>query len=161
MKNRVLVPIIALSLLPGFSAFAHDGDHEHITGPNGGRMLHAVEPHLEFLVLEGGKVKISAIGDGDKAIPIADQSVKLTGGNRTNPTRMTFAKVGDALVSNETLPDLKSFPVVLQIKSGSGKSVLEKFQLNLADCPTCDFLEYACSCDHDHDHDHKDEKKKS
>ena len=37
--------------------------------------------------------------------------------------------------------------------------VREKFNLNLADCPTCDFKEYACVCEHAHeedDHDHEE-----
>ena len=50
-----------------------------------------------------------------------------------------------------------NLPVIVQIKSKpDAKTVIEKFTLNLSDCPGCDYLEYACTCDHgDHEgHDH-------
>lgn len=143
-----------------------DHDHDHTeAGPNGGRVLHAVEPHLEFFVTDDRKVQIAALGEDGKAIPIAEQSVRVTGGDRSNPTRMSFAKKGDVLVSDIAFPEGNDFPVVVQIKTApDAESAMEKFNLNLADCPTCDYLEYACICDHsgdheghDHDHDHKDE----
>ena len=44
------------------------------------------------------------------------------------------------------------------------ETVREKFNVNLKDCPTCDYRQYACICghgegDHDDHDDHKDEKK--
>jgi hypothetical protein len=40
------------------------------------------------------------------------------------------------------------------------KAPVIKFNVNMEDCPTCDFLEYACICDHDHDdQDHGEEEK--
>jgi hypothetical protein len=145
----------------------HDHDHDHDkveAGPNGGRVLHAVEPHLEFFVTEDRKVQITALGEDGKAIPISEQSVRVTGGDRSNPTRMSFEKDGDVLVSDIAFPEGNDFPVVVQIKtSPDAESAMAKFNLNLADCPTCDYLEYACTCDHsgdheghDHDHDHKE-----
>lgn len=170
MKSLVS-SLLIISLFVGLNAFAHeDHDHEKVTGPNGGRLLFGVDPHLEFLVLEDRTVKISAFDHHNKAASIDGFTVKLTGGSRLSPTRLSFEKSGNALVSNGKLPDKESFPVVIQIKSANGgKSVLEKFQLNLEECPTCDYLEYACSCDHHHDHDHdhghghdhKHDKKKS
>tara|TARA_R110002096_G_scaffold16106_33_gene55241 strand:+ start:10012 stop:10533 length:522 start_codon:yes stop_codon:yes gene_type:complete len=168
MKS-LFTSLVTIFLAFSFNALAdekgghdHDHDHEHekITGPNGGRLFFSVEPHLEFLVLKDRTVKISAFDHDHKAASIDGFSVKLTGGSRTSPTRLSFEKSGDALVSNNTLPEGTSFPVVVQIKSeGSGKSVLEKFQLNLEDCPTCEYKEYACSCDHDHDHGHDHDHK--
>ena len=70
-------------------------------------------------------------------------------GDRTKPTKLAFAKDGDKLVSDKTIPEGKELPVVLQIRAKAGeKAVTEKFNLNLATCPTCEHLEYACSCDH-------------
>ena len=47
----------------------HDHDHDHIiAGPNGGRVLVGVEPHLEFFVTKDGKVQITAVNnDGQTA----------------------------------------------------------------------------------------------
>tara|TARA_R110002096_G_scaffold428258_1_gene639693 strand:- start:26 stop:709 length:684 start_codon:yes stop_codon:yes gene_type:complete len=145
-----------------------DDDHDHaekIAGPNGGRVITDVEPHLEFLVLDDRKVKITALDDDNKPATIAGQTVKLTGGDRSSPTRMTFVSQDGVLLSNEAFPEGNDFPVVLQIKSGDGKPVMAKFNLNFSDCPTCDFKEYACVCDHgdhdDHDgHDHSKDKAK-
>jgi hypothetical protein len=130
----------------------HDHDHDHIVaGPNGGRVLHAVEPHLEFFVTEERKVQISALSEDGKVIPIEAQSVKITAGDRSAPTTLTFAKVGDSLVSDVALPEGNDFPLVIQLKATpDAKSVIEKFNLNLEQCPTCKHREYACTCDHAH-----------
>lgn len=140
----------------------HEG-HNHSgvkAGPNGGRVLEEVEPNLEFLVTEDRRVRITALNDEGKAVAIGEQSVRVTGGDRSNPTRMTFAKEGDVLVSDSAFPEGNDFPVVVQIKtSPDAENIMEKFNLNLVDCPTCEYLEYACTCDHsgDHEgHDHKD-----
>ncbi len=144
----------------------HDHDHDHekaIAGPNGGRVLTSVEPHLEFFVTEDRKVKVTAVDDEIKPIAMGDQSIRVTGGDRKNPTRLSFAKEGTVLVSDGAFPAGNDFPVVVQIKTGNGKPVMEKFNLNLVDCPTCDYKEYACTCDHHHEgdgHDHDEPKKK-
>ncbi len=155
--------VAALALTPGVQAddkHDHDHDHDHAkieAGPNGGRILNVVEPHLEFFVTKDRKVKITAVGENGKAIPIEKQVVKVTGGSRSNPTRMKFEKQGDVLVSDVAFPAGNDFPVVVQIKQKKvAKTVMAKFNLNLSDCPTCKYKEYACACDHGHDHkDHK------
>lgn len=137
----------------------HEG-HDHgahakkIAGPNGGRVLTGVEPHLEFFVTKDRKVKITAVDDHGKAIPLDKQSVTVTGGSRSNPTRMSFAKDGESLISDKAFPEGNMLPVVVQIKAKpDAKTVIEKFTLNLSDCPTCEHAEYACTCDHGgHDH---------
>lgn len=132
-------------------AHGEDGHtHDRIEdGPNGGRLLTSIEPHLEFFVTEDRKVRISSVTDDKQLQPIGDEEVSVIGGDRSNPTRMSFAKEGDVLVSNIAFPEGNDFPVVVQITSGD-EFVTEKFNLNLADCPTCDNLEYACTCDHAH-----------
>ena len=128
---------------------AEEGHEEAKAGPNGGKVIHEVEPHLEFFVTKDRKVQITALGEDGKAIPIAEQSVKVTGGDRANPTRMTLTKVGDVLVSDVAFPEGNDFPVVVQIKTTpEAKTVMEKFNLNLNDCPTCEYAEYACTCAH-------------
>ncbi len=125
-------------------------DHsKKIAGPHGGRIITTVEPHLEFFLTEDRKVKITAVDDAGKAIPLGDQSVTVTGGNRTNPTRLSFAKDGNSLISDKAFPEGDMLPVVVQIKtSPDAKTTIEKFNLNLNECPTCKHAEYACTCDH-------------
>ena len=143
------------SMLFASGAFAHD-DHARIAGPNGGRVITSVEPHLEFFVTEDKKVRITAVNcdKETKIVPIETQSVAVIAGKRLSPTRLAFEKEGDTLVSTGALPKGMNLPVVVQIKpDADSKTVLEKFQLNLEDCPTCDFKEYACTCDHAHSHE--------
>jgi hypothetical protein len=132
----------------------HDG-HDHgkhakkIAGPNGGRVLTGVEPHLEFFLTKDRKVKITAVDDDGKAVELGEQSVTVTGGSRSNPTRLTFTKDGNSLISDKAFPEGKMLPVIVQIKAKpDAKSVVERFVLNLSDCPGCKYLEYACTCDH-------------
>lgn len=136
--------------------------HPELAGPNGGRVIASVEPHLEFLVTEDREVEIRSLDDSHTVQPLAEQSVTVLGGDRSNPTRMTFAKVDDVLVSDVAFPEGNDFPVVVQITPApEADKVVSKFNLNLSDCPTCDFREYACICEHathsegdGHNHDH-------
>ncbi len=143
-----------------------DHDHEHeekIVGPNGGRVVTATEPHFEFLVLDDRKLKITFLSEEGEAIAPGKATVTAVGGERAKPTTFAFAEAGGALVSDAALPEGDMVPLVLQVKlTPDAKTVTEKFTVNLNDCPTCEYKEYACICDHDHDHDHdhKKEKKK-
>lgn len=142
---------------------AEEGHEEAKAGPNGGKVIHEVEPHLEFFVTKDRKVQITALDKDGKAVPIGEQSVSIIAGDRSNPTRMAFAKEGEVLVSDKAFPEGNDFPVVVQIKATpDAKTVMEKFNLNLNDCPTCKYKEYACTCAHGeeekdghegHDHD--------
>jgi hypothetical protein len=148
---------------------AHDGHehdehaehdhHEKQAGPNGGRVITSVEPHLEFFVTEERFVQITFLNDANEVVTPEDQSVSLIGGDRQNPIRLRFVKKGQELVSTEPLPEGNNLPIILSIKRDkASKTVREKFNLNLSDCPTCDYKEYACVCDHGGDghegHDH-------
>jgi hypothetical protein len=133
----------------------HDGDdhgHEHdtiIAGPNGGRVITSFEPHAEFFVTESSKVQITFVDDEIKAIAPGSQEVTVIAGDRSNPTILTFTKIGGALVSGQALPDGDDFPVVVMLKADAmSKAVTEKFTLDLTQCPSCDYLEYACTCAH-------------
>ena len=49
---------VAIAAVSTFSAVAED-EHDHekkIAGPNGGRIITSVEPHVEFLVTKDSKV---------------------------------------------------------------------------------------------------------
>ena len=141
----------------------HDDHHgeelERIVAPNGGRVIYSVEPHLEFYLQDDRTVKITFLDDEGNAVAPGNQSISLIGGDRANPTQLSFAQSGSSLVSNKALPEGANLPIILNIKAApSSKTVREKFNLNLSDCPTCDYKEYACTCDHDEDdhegHDH-------
>lgn len=127
----------------------HKHDHAAKAGPTGGRLITAVEPHVEFFVTKAKKVEIRFVDDDNKVVLPADQTVKVTLGERSKPTKLTFTKEGDKLVSDQTVPEGNEHPTVVQIKTDAkAKSITEKFNLNLSKCPTCEFAEYACTCEH-------------
>ncbi|MDG2125501.1 MAG: hypothetical protein P8J87_17485 [Verrucomicrobiales bacterium] len=137
----------------------HDHDaagHDHekiVAGPNGGRILHEVEPHAEFFVTAERKIQITFVDNSLKPIAAAAQTVSVMAGDRSSPTSLAFAPSGTALLSDGTLPQGNDFPVVVSFKTTpDADTVRAKFNLNLEDCPTCDYKEYACTCDHSHDH---------
>ena len=118
-------------------------------GPNGGRILKKGEPHTEFLVTADKKVRITFLNAEDKPVAQEKAEITLTGGDRANPTKLTFTKDGDSYLSDKPLPEGNNVPVVIQIKAtADGKTVTEKFGVNLATCGECKHPEYACTCDH-------------
>ncbi|CAA6676717.1 MULTISPECIES: hypothetical protein [unclassified Lentimonas] len=154
-----LVAVNSASAGTGHDHGAHAG-HDHdahtevahtdeVKMPNGGRLVTSVEPHLEFYVTPERFVQITFIGHDGKVVPVAEQKVSAIGGDRSSPTKVVFVKKGDVLISKAALPDVNNMPMVLQVKTApDAKTVREKFNLNLSDCPTCSFKEYACACGH-------------
>ncbi len=154
MKTNALNLLVALAVsalaLPAFA----EGDHGHAhkkkeSGPNGGRVLTAVEPHLEFLVTKDRKVQITALAKDLKPAALSGQVISVTAGERSNPVKLEFKEEGGKLVSTNTLPEGDGFPVSVSIKAdGNAKAVYEKFNLHLSKCPECEKPEYACVCEH-------------
>lgn len=160
--NHILPAALLFLAVPAYAQDDHKG-HDHvthketdshghakkITGPNGGRILTKVEPHLEFFVAEDRTVKITAVDAEGRPVAMAEQTVSIIAGDRANPTRMSFTKDGESLVSDTAFPEGNDLPVVIQIKvTPDAKTVIEKFNLNLNNCPTCSNKEYACTCEH-------------
>lgn len=147
-------PIIAIASIISTLAFASAGE---IKAPNNGRIIESVTPHAELLITPEKKVEIRFLDDAGKVIAPAEQVVTIIMGDRSAPTRLAFAKEGDKLVSDKTIPEGKSLPLVLQIRAKAGeKATTEKFNLNLANCPECSHPEYACTCDHSGAHEGHD-----
>lgn len=136
------------------SAHSHGDGHGHshdggkkAAGPNGGRVIHSVEPHAEFFVNKDRKVQITFLDDEGKAVAPAGQTVTLTTGSRANPLRLAFVEKDGVLLSDAALPEGNNFPIVLQFRSVGAKPVTERFTANLSQCPTCAYAEYACICE--------------
>ena len=148
--HRILLRLVAL-LAVGLAAVtlqAHDSKKK-VAGPNGGRIIAALEPRAEFFVLPDRKVQITFLDKAGKAVPPAEQVVTVTAGERLSPTTLTFAKSGNTLVSNAALPKGDDVPAVVQIKSNaSAKAVTDKFTVDLSKCGECKLSEYACICAH-------------
>jgi DTW domain-containing protein YfiP len=143
MKTRIATIAAFIASL----AFASAA--EKIKAPNGGRIIGTVTPNAEFLITKDNKVEIRFLDASGKVIAPEAQTVSMVMGDRSAPTKLVFTKDGDKLVSDKVVPEGKELPVVLQIKSTpDAKAVTTKFNLNMATCPECKLIEYACICDH-------------
>lgn len=112
-------------------------------------MIVSVEPHVEFFVTEDRKVRLTVLDEGLKPVAVSGQSATVIAGDRSAPTKLSFAPDGTTLLSDGVLPEGNDFPTVVQLKMApDAEPVIEKFNLNLAECPTCEYREYACTCEH-------------
>ncbi len=170
MKKLLILPILALPFALADEKPPHDHDkdhseehaeHEHeIKAPNGGRILHEIVPHVEFFITKDRKVQITFVDDEGKAMK-DEATLRAIGGKRKAPTKFTFTKTKHGFLSDEKLPEGMKVPILLMFKDSEGKKMPTiKFNVDLNNCPTCEFLEYACTCDHgDHEgHDHGDDE---
>lgn len=98
------------------------------------------------------KVEIRFVNDNKKIVAPATQVISVTLGERAKPTKLTFTKDGDRLVSDKAVPAGNDYPTVVEIKTDAkAKAVNEKIDLNMDKCPTCSNLEHACTCGHGSD----------
>jgi hypothetical protein len=152
MKKLTTATLLALAVAFSVNAAEekkHDHDHEIKAGPTGGKLITEVEPHVEFFVNKDNKVEIRFIDDDMKVVAPGEQVISVTLGDRSAPTKLTFTKEGNMLISDKTIPEGENLPTVVQIKTtADAKAVTEKFNLNLEQCPTCKNKEYACTCAH-------------
>jgi hypothetical protein len=136
-------------------------EHEHATHghekaeliktPNGGRLIQILDSYVEFWVTSDRFVQITFMDTSGQIVPATDQEVALIGGDRAAPTVLEFVKKGYVLLSNAPLPEMKSMPIILQLKisvESERKTIRERFHLNMNNCPSCEYLEYACICVH-------------
>ncbi|MEJ6571737.1 MAG: hypothetical protein QNL01_16300 [Akkermansiaceae bacterium] len=138
---------------------AHGEDHaghdhaKKVAGPNGGKVIITVEPHAELFVTADRKLRITFLGEDNKGIAVAAQSVSVVCGDRSKPTMLTLVKEadGNSLLSTAALPAGNNFPTIVTLKTTpEAAPVRDRFILNLNDCPTCKYKEYACTCSHSH-----------
>lgn len=146
--KTVLLRLLAITALAITATVA--SAHEKVAaGPNKGRLLTIVEPHAEFFVTADRKVQITFVGEDGKPVAPADQVVTVTAGDRSAPTKLTFTKTGNVLLSDAALPAGNDFPTVVQIKiTPASKPVYARFNLNMSICGECKNAEYACVCEH-------------
>lgn len=151
MKTKPIILRLFIAVVLGLAVTTLQAQNEKkkVAGPNGGRVVTGLEPRAEFLVMGDRKVKITFLGKDGKPVAPAEQVVTVTSGDRAAPTQLTFTKSGNALVSNVALPAGDELPTVVQIKpTPSGKTVIDRFTLDLSKCGECKLAEYACICAH-------------
>lgn len=134
-----------------------DGDghgHSHaqkIAGPLGGRVLTKISPHAEFFVTKDQKIKITFLNEDNQPIALGVRSAKIQMGKRNAPTTLELSPSADqmSLLSSSSIPEGNMIDTYVTFKmSPDAKPIRESFILNLSECSSCDYLEYACTCDH-------------
>ncbi len=150
MKSIALKLLAALALaVPAFAAEKEPKHEKKEPGPNGGRVITSVEPHLEFLVTADRKVQITALTDDLKPAKLSGQVIAVTAGDRSKPTKLEFTEEAGKLVSSNALPEGGDYPVSVSIKADAkAKATYEKFNMDFSKCPECKLQEYACTCAH-------------
>lgn len=150
--SLLIVGANVVSAQDGHSEHDHaQSESEHLeakAGPNGGRIIYELEPHLEFFVKADRTIQISALNEKGEAIPVENLSAQLVGGSRAKPVLMKFVKKGPILISDKALPEMAITPVVLTFSNAESERVRVKFNVNLSECGSCDYKEYACICGH-------------
>ena len=140
---------IMLSIPSVCLASGGDSHEKKEAGPNGGRLITSVEPHVEFFVTEDKKVQISFVDVKGNVVAPVEQIVEVTTGERRAPVKLTFEKKDSVWLSEQTLPEGDRLPTVVQIRqTPDSKTVVERFNLDLAHCSECNLKEYACTCAH-------------
>lgn len=139
------------------------GDHGHapqVLGPHGGRVLTEFGVPAELLVREDRFVQIAFLNDENEIVEPGEPTITAHCGDRSDPTRLAFAREGEVFLSDQPLPNGTIIPMVLQVAmKPDAEKATARVSLDLTQCPTCDHLEYACACDHGHGghgHDHGD-----
>lgn len=147
MKTKLkLTTTLIIALFASPLALA-DGDHkhnehheheEHITkGPNGGHVVESKAGFsIEVTVDKERKARIVFLDKDNKVVALAEQSITGIAGERSAPTKLSFAKGKDAdanvLMADKALPAGDHVPVILMIKtSPDAKAVTERFELHL------------------------------
>lgn len=151
-KILVCLSLLGMALLNS-QVLRADKDHgahaKNVGGPNGGRIISNVDPHCEFLLRDDNKIEIRFLDENNAVVKPGIQVVTLIGGDRSAPTQLTFAEESGVLVSNEAFPKGNSLPVILEIKESPDSPIKRnRFLLNLVNCGSCDYQEYACVCGH-------------
>ncbi len=149
MKIQTIALALLTSLCLGLTAvpvYAQTSEAKS-AGPNGGRILKNTDPRAEFFITSDRKVQITFLNDQGQAVAPTGQTVVVTAGNRSAPTRLTFAPFGNALLSDGMLPAGNRVPTVVQIIPAGSQTTTAKLNVNLAICPGCQLAEYACICE--------------
>lgn len=148
MKTKLKLTTAILALFASPLAYAAD-DHDHgkeeqhkheenvNKGPNGGHVIESKAGFsIEVTVDKERKARVIFLNKENKAVALGEQSITGIAGERSAPTKLSFAKGKDAdanvLIAEKPLPAGAHIPIILTIKvSPDAKAVTERFELHL------------------------------
>jgi hypothetical protein len=140
MKTKLTT--LALSLIATL-AFGHGGVE---LGPNGGRLLEFSKNesmHGEVTV-KGGKFNIALFDKKMKPVPMTDQVLTATTGDRDNPKKLEVTRTDKGF----SLPAVKPGEwLIVQFKSAPGaKAITARMEYDTGKCDACGNPEWLCKC---------------
>ena len=142
MKTILLSLLGTLAL--GLSALAH-GDVE--LGPHGGRIVEFSKNETMHgeVTLVNGVFHVALLDKDMKPVELKDQSLVVTGGDRSRPEKPKVGKEGNHFV----FPALKGdeYPLAFQFKeSPNAPTITARLTYDAAVCKVCKKAEWICSC---------------
>lgn len=169
ISNAIFILVTIIFFSPGCSppsdqsheigqeSTEEDEDHHHhdedleTPGPNGGRLVELKDSNFEIFIDEERRIEFRLLDENLTEIPHAAKHVSIITGDRQSPIEFELSSKSQfVLSSTNSIPEGNSTPVILKVTDKESNSTLhvEKFTANLSNCPTCDYLEYACICGH-------------
>lgn len=145
-------PLLLALLAAPMASAADDHDHDHpaaakedththdatvTKGPNGGHVITSKAGFaFEVTVDKDRKARIVFLTKDNKPATLGSQNITGIAGERSAPTKLTFAKGAEAdanvLIADQPLPAGAHVPMILVIKTTpDAKAVTERFELHL------------------------------
>ncbi len=120
-----------------------------VGGPRGGKLLDNPAPRAEFFVNADRKVEVRFYDAELKPVPPGEQVVNVIAEASSGKVRLSLQRDGEALTSDEALPEGDGYLIVVQIKI-SPKDKIQNYRLTYHAelCGECQRAEYACICEH-------------
>ncbi len=143
---KLTAALLALFASPlALAADDHDHgkeeEHKHeenvSKGPNGGHVIESKAGFsIEVTTDKARKARVIFLDKDMKPVDLGEQSITGIAGERSAPTKLTFAKGTDAdanvLIADKPLPAGAHVPIILTIKTTPDtKAVTERFELHL------------------------------
>ncbi len=130
-----------------------------VGGPRGGKFLDNPAPRAEFFVNTDRKVEVRFYDAELKVVPPGEQVVNVIAEAPSGKVRLNLQRSGEALTSDEALPEGDGYLIVVQIKENpAGKTQNFRITYHTELCGECQRAEYACICEHagegEHGHAH-------
>jgi hypothetical protein len=143
MKTSLLT-LAALLMLGAGRTFAHEGVE---IGPNKGRIIEFSKDetlHGEVTLVDG-VFHVAVLDKDKKPVELKDQSLTVSGGDRSKPEKPEVKKEGSHFVFKALQGD--EYDLVLRFKAApDAKAVTAKFTYDATQCSACKKPEWLCVC---------------
>lgn len=163
MKKNLIYSVLSISsailftVLPVSAEEGHEG-HDHakhkgheyakVEAPHGGKMLEVENHHVEYFVTPERKAVVRFYDHDMKPVTLPGAQVQVITRSGSDSTEHNLIQANAVFVTEESLPDLAEYSVVLRIRISEDATFKNtRIQYNAAICEKCQHPEYACTCE--------------